>query len=529
MIHFRKAYIISFIILLPFLSFLFPYLSRIQFDNPEAIVHHSLNTDYVKITVTYNAAPSISSGPSDGNSTSSTPTNVGSDVTFSATSTDAESNSWKLLVCKTSSAPTASTTTPTCSGGSSNLWCVSSSWASSTNQNTCTYTALVGDVESNVWYAFSCDNNAAPNCSTSSQGSGDSGSPFNVNHSPTITSIGTTPTSIDPGATVTFTATSSDTDTDPSADTVKLLVCKTSGLSGTTCTGDTWCGITSLVASNPSCTSTAPTAAGSNSYYVYVLDNHSLSATATSSTFTVNNATPSVGVISVGSVSLSESSTTTATSSVTVSDNNGCTNIASITAVFYDSNATSATCGQNNNSCYASIACSTSTCDGNDSAASCTAYPWYYANASNGWKWQIKATDSASASSTNTSGTTTIAALIALEVNETTINYGTGLLPGATSSQATTTIENTGNTNLDVDTYGTAMSCTAGTIAVGQQKFNTGGGETALTGVAQTIDLNVAQRITTVPTGSVYWKLYAPTNIKGTCSGTNTFEAKNGG
>jgi hypothetical protein len=831
--------------------------------------HNSLNTDYVKLTIDYtpNEAPSITSGPSDGDSTGASPTDVDSNVTFSATSSDALSDQWKLLVCSTSSAPTASTTTPTCAGGDENTWCLSSSWVNADTENTCTYTATSTDSESNDWYAFACDNNTgSPLCSTSSQGTGDSGSPFKVNHRPidsayyidngfytyrkkltinytadgaqtnyqmklllgessgasgedvdcgshiqtdfddlrfttsdevtlidywiesitgttpnqlatiwieipsiaadpdntdiymyygnndvssasngtntfmyfddfewgsdsdkldtgsknwavgtddvaeidiakdigdvsgytgtrsgkwvglndnapsayasnvaiastraysarfrvykedasqgifihgdgtrsiycrmstaediecydgasyqdtgtNITAdawqllefndidfsnytfdvwyndskiandlnmrnaggtqgandllfygLGTTgadtwidnvilrnwttneptwasfgsedtsnyfpssyPTSLEAGNTITFGMGAHDDDTDTATDTVALLICKTSGVSGTTCDGgasDTWCGLSSATSSNPTCTSTA-SGLGSQTYYAYVFDNHSLGAdiNGASSTFTISNSVPSVGSITPGSVSLIESSTTTATSTCTVSDNNGCEDISSVVAVFYDDNAVDADCAADENNCYTGIACATTTCEGNNSDVLCTAYPYYYANASD-WRWYVKVIDASSASSTNTSTTTKIDNLIAIDVSETDIDYGSIEL-SATSNQATTTIENTGNTNLDVGLYGTAMSCSLGTIAVGQQKFNIGGGETALTGVSQPVDLNVAQRTTTVPTGSIYWKLYAPSDgIAGTCSGTNTFEAANGG
>ncbi|MDD5621293.1 MAG: DUF2341 domain-containing protein [Candidatus Pacebacteria bacterium] len=817
--------------------------------------------------VGYNAVPSFSAGPSDGGSSGTSPTNAGSNVSFSGTATDTESNNWKLLVCSTSTAPTASTSTPTCAGGDGNKWCVSSSWASSTVENNCIYTTTVANSESNVWYSFACDDSSIdPQCSSASQGTGDSGSPFKVNHSPVssyyiddgfytyrkkltinytadgaqtnyqmklllgessgasgedvdcgshiqtdfddlrfttsdevtlidywiesitgttpnqlatiwieipsiaadpdntdiymyygnddassasngtntfvaidsfdtdawtdgganvyvdtgnsrfyiysdrsidntysyksttvddgnfemrfkvytddedgngayyiglsnvagmkasstggifiahyggsstvcsndrgfkldvtgsgltdpdyycnysldtwytvylrryedtayidiwdnnestnyyststdITGIGgfdyfvvsgyytdspighyayafmdtlrvrnfttneptwasfgsedtssyfpsSDPTSLEAGNTITFGMGAHDDDTDTATDTVALLVCKTSGVSGTACDGgasDTWCGLSSATSSNPTCTSTA-SGLGSQTYYAYVFDNHSLGAdiNGASSTFTISNSVPSVGSITPGSVSLIESSTTTATSTCTVSDNNGCEDISSVVAVFYDDNAVDADCAADENNCYTGIACATSTCEGNNSDVLCTTYPYYYANASD-WRWYVKVIDASSASSTNTSATTTIDNLIALEVSETDIDYGSIEL-SATSNQATTTIENTGNTNLDVGLYGTAMSCSLGTIAVGQQKFNTGGGETALTGVSQPVDLNVAQRTTTVPTGSIYWKLYAPSDgIAGTCSGTNTFEAANGG
>ncbi len=497
----------------------------------------TIYTDLAKIVVTYtppNDAPAFTAGPSDNGSVGTIPTNVGAVTTFSATSSDAQSDSWKLLVCSTSTAPTASTTTPTCAGGDGNKYCVSSGWVVADAENTCTRTAVGGDAESNAWYAFACDNNSGnPLCSSSSQGAGDNGSPFMVNHVPGFTNIADTPDPLNPGATVTFYATSSDTDTNTTADTVRLLVCKTSGVSSTACdggAGDTWCGLTTATSSNPNCTSTVPTLAGSNNYYAYIFDNHDLTSTDNprSSTFTVNNTTPTVGTISPTAVSLIESATTAASATSTVADSNGYGDITSVIAVFYDSVAQTPVCSSDNNDCYADISCSTSSCNDTQCTATCSTDVWYYANASD-WKWQIKAIDAASASSTTISSVVTIADLIAIDVSEANIDYDS-LNLGDTSAQATTTVENTGNTNLDVGVYGTAMSCSIGSIAVGQQKFNIGGGETALTGISQPIDLNVPQRTTTPPTDSIYWKLYVPSEgAGGTCSGINTFEAQDGG
>ena len=136
-----------------------------------------------------NTAPSFSAGPSDGGSSGTSPTNVGSNVSFSGTATDS-SDSWKLLLCSTSTAPTASTSTPACAGGSGNLWCVDDTWRASTVESSCTYTAT-STAESHDWWAFACDNNASPECSSGSQGTPDGGtdSPFKVNHRPSFTAL----------------------------------------------------------------------------------------------------------------------------------------------------------------------------------------------------------------------------------------------------------------------------------------------------------------------------------------------------
>ncbi|MGI5828125.1 MAG: hypothetical protein ACOX6V_03865 [Patescibacteria group bacterium] len=149
-----------------------------------------------------NTAPTFTAGPAENPvSSATTPTNVGSDVTFEATANDANGENYYLAICKTDAVTAVNGGAPTCDGGA---WCVSSATASDA-EATCSYTALQGDVESNDWYAFVCDGSAAAACSTSSQGSGDSGSPFKVNHAPIfntiiVTMLPKTPDLLLPGA-----------------------------------------------------------------------------------------------------------------------------------------------------------------------------------------------------------------------------------------------------------------------------------------------------------------------------------------
>ena len=848
--------------------------------------YHSMNNPsgfYSLGSEESNSPPSFSAGPTDGGSSGTSPTDEGTNVTFSATSTDTEGDSWKLLVCSTSSAPTASSSVPECAGGAGNRWCVSSSWASSSAMNNCTYAAASTDSESNTWWAFVCDNNSsAANCSsTGSQGSGDNGSPFKVNHKPsfgwsvggngykyrkkliatsssavipstqtnfpmlvnlgsdsdlaskaqedgddilftssdgvtkidheiesyasstgaliawvevpslststeiymyygngsvgnqqnvggtwdsyfkgvwhmsdettsTITDstdnnndgskkganepVATTtaktneaqdfdgiddyismgnvlgfertdsfsiegwvkyasqdaailvakqevgsdyrgysifvdsdpldavtiylsndnspanrikvsianpwddnawhyfaityngsslasgikfyvddssqtlttnednlsatilnsanlqigarggtncpidglidevrisnsarsadwitssyhsmnnpsgfyslgneeiyfsdsPDPIDAGSVITFSFMASDSDTDTATDTVALLICKTAGISGTACDGganDSWCTLTSATSSNPSCTTTA-SGIGSQDYYAYIFDNHTLGAAENgiSGSFTINNATPTVGSITPGAISLVENSTTTATSSCTVTDNNGYEDLASVIAILYDSNATNSSCGADNNTCYPSIACATSSCSSNQCNASCSADVWYYANASDGWEWEVTATDDGALSGNNTSATTTVTSLIALDVAESTIDYGS-LNLGATSSQATTTVVNTGNVSLDSFISGTDMTCQLGSIVSTQQHYSTSTGFSwadggALSTSPASSSLDLPQRTSGSVSDYIYWLLKIPdTGAGGSCTGTNTIEA----
>jgi len=138
------------------------------------------NQPYIDITTTAapsNTAPAIGTGPSDGGSSTATPTISGSNVTFTATATDTESDNYYLAVCKTDAITPVNSDAPTCA--TDQTWCVSGSTASA-SAATCNFATTSANVGSNTWYAFVCDNNAASACSVSAQGAGNNGSPFIV-------------------------------------------------------------------------------------------------------------------------------------------------------------------------------------------------------------------------------------------------------------------------------------------------------------------------------------------------------------
>ena len=236
---------------------------------------YTLDTPREVVTISLTAsAPSFASGPADGASSSASPTNVGSDVTFSATGTDSQSDDYYLAICKTDSITATNSAAPTCGGGN---WCVSSA-ISSGSEASCTYTAQAGDLESNDWYAFVCDHDTSSSCSSSFQGSGDDASPFKVNHVPTFTTVADSPDPASLGASLTFSATASDSDTDGSADTVTLYICKADDFAAGACGAEgEWCH-SAASDSNPSCSYTAQAGDGdtSHDYYAYIIDNHSL-------------------------------------------------------------------------------------------------------------------------------------------------------------------------------------------------------------------------------------------------------------
>ena len=108
-----------------------------------------------------NVSPTFTGTPSDGGSnngsgtydTKGNPTKVGSNVTFTGTAHDINSDAYYLAVCKTDAVAAGDNAAPTCPG---EAWGVSAETVNDA-QASKTYTALVGDAESNNWYAFVCD------------------------------------------------------------------------------------------------------------------------------------------------------------------------------------------------------------------------------------------------------------------------------------------------------------------------------------------------------------------------------------
>src|SRR3989338_6742235 len=90
-------------------------VSALDSTHVVAVYRDDSNSNYgtaVVGTVASNTAPSISAGPSDGGSSSASPTTVGSNVTFTATATDGESDQYYLAICKTNSVTAVNSAAP---------------------------------------------------------------------------------------------------------------------------------------------------------------------------------------------------------------------------------------------------------------------------------------------------------------------------------------------------------------------------------------------------------------------------------
>lgn len=527
--------------------------------------------DSVTTSVTVgNTAPAITVTPAETTESSSTsPTNVGSAVTVTSTATDSNSENYYLVLCSTDSVIPTNGAAPTCTA---TRWCVSSSTASGVEAS-CAYTTLIGDAESNAWYAFVCDGNAtAASCSaTGNQGSGGTGSPFGVNHAPGFTSISNDGPK-DPGVTVTWSTTASDTDTSGAADTVKLLVCKTTGISAGACDGggaDTWCS-SSLGASNPTCGYAVPAVTPDQAYasYVYVVDSHNFgSASAnqgSNDAHTVNNVAPVVSAVTLNAgaaIDLTEGTTTGVVLGATITDNNSCygSELTTIYGYAYRSGKAYTLCDTageaDSNFCYPEVTCTVTggTCTDNTDASAnytCTVNIQSYADPTDAatlyptenWLDSIKVTDDDAATHTLevTSGVE-MNSLTALDVSS-SIAFGSLDVGGKNDPlDKTTTVTPTGNVGLDTELSGAANMCTdyptcsGGTIGVSYIKYALAAttayaSATALSISPTEAELNAPKATNGSPTTKdIWWGIQIPTGTTpGSYTGANTVSAYKG-
>lgn len=461
------------------------------------------------------------------------PTNAGSNVVWNAVGTSPNLNNLYLLICKTSSTPTANpSAAPTCAGGSSNQWAVSTAVPSGSNA-TSTYTAQDTDPEINEWFAWICDGDATyPLCTaTYKQGSGNTASPFVVNHRPTFTNVSNSG-SLLPGDTITWYTTSSDPDSQTTS-TVQLFVCRSNDFDGNSCgAGGTFCSST-IVTSNASCSYNVPIPTQDQTYnaYVYIKDYYNFPASGGShgsnSSYVVLTAAPTIASSSIQLLNNSTSSpnlTLTVPNgetpgfqvAMTVSSINSCLSasntpeIASVIANVYRSGVGMANCqtaGQyNTNNCYPAavgtgtwnLSCSVGTCAGSSSLtvnATCTFPLWFNADPTDGtlasdtqyfsqnWLASAQATNWKGGTSTLTEAAigNELVSFLAYQMTTPQIAYG-GVAPGSsTSIFASTTMVAVGNVGLNQTLYGLDMcktfpTCTGGvtsTIPVANQRYAT--------------------------------------------------------
>ena len=475
------------------------------------------NADNVNTAVTVlNTAPTWTvDAQEQTQSSTSTPTLAGYTIAWIGTADDSSLDNYWMIICKNNATPTPNASAaPTCSGGMGNQWAVSPSTVSGQQATAATTTieTFPFNNEVNYWYAWICDGNVSlPRCNNFSKiGSGTTVSPFVIDHPPVFSAV-SNDAPINPGGTVTWTTTATDTDLIRGGDTVKLYVCKARDFATSTCgAGGTWA-VSSFFTFNPATSTTflAPQQNKNYSAFAYITDQLNLSATSTfqaaSTTFYIKNVAPTIAAASISLVDRDDSGDLSlvaphATSShfkvkFTVSDNNSCLNasstneISSIETMVYRSGITQAACklsgDYNSNNCYPSASpftdfiCqqATSSPDNLCSGASdsdvdwrCTFSLWYNADptdasttfAAQNWLATVRATDwrGATTSLVESSSGNELDSFLAFTVSTTSIGYG-GLQPGQQNDPliATTDLLEYGNIGLDENLYGDTM-CT---------------------------------------------------------------------
>jgi len=453
-------------------------------------------------------------------SSTSTPTNSGDNIEWTALGNDTNGAPYFLLVCDTNATPTPNaaadsgslgTAAPECGGGVQ--WGVSASVPSDSYATVSTTTTESAPFsESNDWYAWVCDDDPSnPRCNAIPvQGvSATNSSPFNVNSRPVFSAFANNGP-VDPGGLLTFSSTSSDPDSVDEQDNLFLVVCSSNSdydVNTNTCANDVIATTTlTNVLSDASAAYTLAAIVQDDTYpaYGYIVDTHGHEAAANpiQANFDVNNVAPTVlsGDISLNGgtdISLSEpgGETTGFTLDFTLRDANSCENVSAgaeitgynvsvfrsgvgtttcdTTAANYDPNncyPSGVGAGTWNLSCTATTTCSGPTQDNID--YSCTFPLWFVADPTDfgpntpaalevqNWTAAVSGIDDNSATGTlsTTSSPVELNSLSALQILSNDIAYG-GIEPGSDSGNltATSTLENIGNTGLDQEARGEDM------------------------------------------------------------------------
>jgi len=267
-----------------------------------------------------------------------------------------------------------------------------------------------------------------------------------------------------------------------------------------------------------------------------------LPAATSTASVTVANVVPVASSASLNgesAITLTENATKSVVVTGTITDSNGCADLASVVVKVYkgllaDCTATDST------TCYVLTISSPSTdatCTGASdtdivlSSSNATFNLEYYAQADSSWKATITPYDGSGAGTVNTSSGTVVNTLTALSVGE-TISYGTVANGADSTGDHTATVKNTGNVAIDYNLSAAAdFTCTTlGSIPLGNNKFGTASfdystGGTALTSSPQLVAANIAAKTTTDSTAASYWQIAVPNGVSGTCSGSITFAA----
>jgi uncharacterized protein (TIGR02145 family)/uncharacterized delta-60 repeat protein len=510
------------------------------------------------------------------NSDAATPTNVEDSViptTWTGKATDPNGDAYFMIICSEAGATAHNGAAPTCASGTT--WGVSDSDPGTIGNQanasgsvaTVTRIAQPADAQSNNWYAYACDTNAAAAACSVVSPAGSNPSPFKVNHRPVIGTVTAGNTyglnsQITPGndtdGKVFFQIGVSDPDDDTVQDTIDYFICPTASFDGTVCElisyGEGSGVATGTNAQNNTNTLVPiPTAHNAGkSFFIYLRDSHGLTDGGTGGTYsyTVKDVAPRVGTYTVNDISPVAGGSVATSFSVLVDDDNGWDDINTVDGLIYDDNTvnlSSGTCSANERNCYLRANCAKAQGSDTQIVATCDAITtWFNINPTGPgvWKAHVNAIDDINTTVGADSATqVAVGSLSAVAVAQNAIAYGSISVGGTSSSSQTTTLQNVGNIVIDVGIHGTDMSDgNSHTIPLGQQRWATTAGFTYLTGdhplvadpesVPGTADQGCANQSvqvrathdSTATDKDLFWKLrIPPTQQSGSYAGSNTF------
>ena len=278
-----------------------------------------------------------------------------------------------------------------------------------------------------------------------------------------------------------------------------------------------------------------------------VVEKDMSSATAYSSaSVSVANALPVASGVSLNSgssITLYPNPATTSVSvGATITDANGCNDIASVDIAVYKNGTTcTSVANANDDTCYfatvASSSADISGCSGGSDTSSVLSHTFDFKSFADPGTWTANITPTdIEATGISASSSVALNETLALDVTS-SLNYGA--VAGGSSSVGDHTITTTdlGNVAIDFDLIGSDLICNGGvnpqgSIPTGNLQYDlasfTYGNGTALSSTTQTaVNANLATTSVASPTTSAdtYWQVAVPSGVRGICSGQITFSA----
>ncbi len=245
--------------------------------------------------------------------------------------------------------------------------------------------------------------------------------------------------------------------------------------------------------------------------------------------------TQTVGTVTIdpSPIDLTAGSTKTVTCSATITDTDNWNNTTTVNATMWDAIASTEGASDDDNEHYTAVSCDLGTnTSATERPATCSFSLHYHANPST-WTCKIRSYNSTNDVASN-SNDATVNQLVALDVAEASINFGSMDLNETSSSDVSATVQNIGNIRIDVKLSGNSFICSSGTLSPETIRYSATPGNlysdmTELTGTAIRLNLNIAKSTGSPSTDDTYWKISIPNSgVGGSCSNTITFTAVSG-